>query len=226
MAKKAEEKTIESGKQKALRTISKILQVFGILGKICLWVGLVCVAIATVVFPLIMKDVNITKEEISYKTYKIELRENDDNLDIYYKDQKIGEMKKSEKDAVFALIEKVNTKKIIALVETALITAIVVLILSIIVIGYFVKLMKNINEKETPFIEENSNLIRKMAYYNIAIFAVSLISSGIIAAISVGVFNYSFDVIGIGEILVLFGLSYIFDYGTKLQEQSDLKIYE
>ncbi len=151
MAKKEETK-LASGKQKALKTISKILEIFAILGKICLWAGLVCVAIAAVGFPLIMKDVNISKEELSYKTHKIELRENGEKLDIVYKDKKIGDMRPTEKEMVFSLIEKVNNKKIIAIVETALITVIIILILTLFVFRYFVKLMKNINTQDSPFI--------------------------------------------------------------------------
>ena len=56
MVKKTEgTESIESGKQKALKTISKILEIFAIIGKVCIWIGLVCVVIAAIAFPLIMR---------------------------------------------------------------------------------------------------------------------------------------------------------------------------
>ena len=228
MVKKSKESEglLERGKQKTLKTLSKILQVFTIIARVCLIIGVVAVAITAVVTPLIMKDVTINREEISYKSHKIELKENGDEIDLYYKDKKLGDIDDIDKDVINELLDHYDAKRLTAIFETALMASIIIMILYSIVLGYAANILKNINEKDTPFIEENAQLFKKAAYFMIAIIAVSAVCAGILAFISSGNFNLSLDFIDIGEILFIFILSYIFEYGCKLQEKADFKIYD
>ncbi len=218
---------LESGKQHALKTLSKILQVFSIIARVCLVIGIIFTLITAIALPFIMKDVTINQDEISFKSHKIELRETDnDKIDIYYKDSKIGDLENTEKEVILNLLDKYDAKIVTAVAETALMAAIILMILSFIILGFVVTLMKNINEKDTPFTEENTSLIRKMGFYMIAMFVASMICSGIISFVAIGNIDLSFDFVDLGEILLVFVMSYVFEYGCKLQEKTEDKIYD
>ena len=228
MPKKTEKKEgrLTAGKQKGLKTLSKILQILAILAKVCLWIGLVFLVILAIAFPLVAEDVTISKEELSYKSHKIELRESDDKLDIYYKDKQIGEMDVSEKEIVYTLIDEIKERKLIFVIEVAMIVGVVSIILAIYIMGYVEKLFKNINEQVTPFIEENVTLIRKIGYFMIASVVVGVVGSGIMSVIALKSLDFSYDLVSIGEILMVFALAYIFEYGCSLQEGTDAKVYD
>lgn len=229
MPKKVEKKEgrLESGKQKGLKTLSKLIQILAILAKVCLWIGLVVLVILAIAFPFVAEDLTISREELSYRSHKIELREQDnDKLDILYKDKKVGEMDISEKEIVYKLIDEINERKLIFVIEVAMIVGVISIILGIFIMGYVAKLFKNINEQPTPFTEENVSLIRKVGYYMIASLVVGFIGSGIISVIAIKSLDFSYDLVSIGEILLVFTLAYIFEYGCSLQEGTEAKVYD
>ncbi len=220
MAKKKEENEaiLEPGKHKTLKSLSKVLNVFATIARVFIIIGLVAIVLTAVITPFIMKDVTINREEISFKSKKIELRENEsDTIDIYYRNKKVGDLSKVDKKIVLDLLDHFDAKRITAIIETALMASIIIMILTFIMLGYFAKVLKNIYEKDTPFIEENTDLIRKIGFFMIATFIASMICSGIISFVTSNRFNLSFDFVDIGGILIVFILSYVFEYGCGLQ---------
>ena len=87
------------------------------------------------------------------------------------------------------------------------------------------KLFININEWDTPFTLENVRYIKQMAFLMIAsiIFPnISGIFFELILKLDLGIGLELFDVI---QILFLFGMSYIFEYGYELQQDTKAKMY-
>ncbi len=97
-------------------------------------------------------------------------------------------------------------------------------ILAISAIFHFVaKLFKNFEKKKTPFLPENVELLRKIAYWMLGVMIAScVISIGISIAT-----NFETDMVfnlgGIELLLIAFGLVYIFDYGCKLEDKNKKK---
>ena len=89
-----------------------------------------------------------------------------------------------------------------------------------------IKLFKNIRTKETPFIEENVLHLRKMAKLMVVAIVLTVISGAIINAISGYDMSNSLKEYSLFEILALFILSYIFEYGVELQKSSKKKLNE
>ncbi len=125
-----------------------------------------------------------------------------------------------------AKIFKRNSKaKVLILVIIASMSAITALILLGITLGHLEKLFKNINEGDTPFTLENVNHIKKISYFMIAVtiaFSISTALGALIFNESASI-NIGFNVI---NILFLYSIAIIFEYGYKIQLDSKGKIYD
>ena len=228
MAKKKEtnEVRLESGQQKTIKTLSKILEVFAIIGRVCAWIGLVCVILVGILTPILFKDITINKEEISYKSEKIEIREENDEIALYYKDSKIADFDGVEKTALMNILDQYSAKRVEIIVEAALISAAIVIVISLVMLKYEIKLFRNIHDKETPFIEENTTLLKKIGKTQIVLLVVTIICSCVVAVTVGQEFDINFNVVSISTILGVYLLAYIFEYGTKLQSESKVTLYD
>ncbi len=226
MTKKSEEGRLESNKQKGLKTCSKLLSVLAIIARVCLWIVLPIIIICFVAVPLLLKDVTIDRTGFAFKNEKINIVETAEGAELKYKNSKIADMSVGEKDLLYKALDKYSNKKMIAIVEIALGGAIISLIIGIILLKRAKKLFDNINEKETPFVEENVGLIRNIAYLMLAEFVASIVIGGILEVVSSGILSYTMNFSPIFTFLLAFGSSYIFEYGCSLQEETKAKIYD
>ena len=87
------------------------------------------------------------------------------------------------------------------------------------------KLFENINKGDTPFTLENVNHIKKMSYFMIACIIISGIGEGILESAVRSEFSFGLEMFDIVEILFLYVLSYIFEYGYEIQKDSNGKMY-
>ena len=89
----------------------------------------------------------------------------------------------------------------------------------IIILNYVEKLFNNIKNNQTPFTLENADFIKKNSYLMIAlIFITPILDSlfSIISSVSNGEDN-PFEIMNILEILIIFSMSYIFEYEYEIQ---------
>ena len=89
----------------------------------------------------------------------------------------------------------------------------------------FERLFENINKGDTPFTLVNVNHIKKMSYYMIACIVLSGIGEGILNSSMRNEFTFGIEMFDIVEILFLFSLSYIFEYGYEIQKDSKGRMY-
>ena len=97
----------------------------------------------------------------------------------------------------------------------------------IIILNYVEKLFNNIKNNQTPFTLENVDFIKKNSYLMIALIFITPISDtlfSIISSVSNGEEN-PFEIMNILEILIIFSMSYIFEYEYEIQKDSKGKIY-
>ena len=178
-----------------------------------------------VVSPMVMKDIYVDRTGFAYKEYKIDLIETDNGLELKYKDSKLASFDIKEREALFEMLDKFSANRLIAIVEISLLVSLAIVIVAAMVLKAVSKLGNNINEKETPFLMENVKLVRKIAYFEIALFFISLIGSAAISALTTGVSSLSYDIPSIFYILIIFMASYILEYGCVLQQNSKETIY-
>ena len=120
-----------------------------------------------------------------------------------------------------------NSKfKIISYLEISIIFLLIDIIIMIIILNYVEKLFNNIKNNTTPFTLDNVNYIKKISYLMISLIIISPISNTIFNSIlSTSNEENPIELIGILEILIIFSMSYIFEYGYEIQKDSNGKIY-
>lgn len=101
----------------------------------------------------------------------------------------------------------------------------VTIILTSIIFKHLETLFDNINKGETPFTLENVILIKKIAWKMIIIIIISNIGSGVFELLVGTELNIEFETYDLVEILFLFSLSYIFEYGRLLGLETKGKMY-
>ena len=215
-----------------LKVLSKILEVVTIIGKVCSIIAIPCIALVMVCTPYVINNINVTDKKIEFKIAdkKVVLMEegkNDTKLKVKVGDEVVADEEEGQVIAIVnKLLKNTSKKNVIAAAETGLAFAIATIVFSIIVMNYAIKFFRNLGTKETPFIEENVVYLRKMAKFMTVALVLPIISGAIINVITgydMGDNVKTFDLL---EILALFVISYVFEYGVELQRKSKKMLYE
>ena len=121
-----------------------------------------------------------------------------------------------------------NSKiEVIVFVEISLAFLIINFILIIMILKYVEKLFSNIKNNNTPFTMDNVNYIKRISYLLIVLIIINPISSMLINMLlnNKGIIM-NLELISILEILIIFSMSYIFEYGYEIQKETNAKIYD
>ena len=215
-------------KQKKMKVLSKAIKIIAKVGRIFTIIGVVTIFLSMIIAPIFLNKINVTNEGIELKQIS------NDTIKFYEKNNEFevtinGEIAKESDKNTFWMIKQVfdNHSKIVVIIglELILLLLIAYLIIIIVILKYLEKLFDNIYNGDTPFTLENVSYIKKMAYLMIA----SIIFSVIGGSSSDFFINQDFDlgikVFDLIEILFLFSMSYIFEYGHEIQLDSKGKMY-
>ena len=223
----------KENEQKKVKGLSKAISIIAKIGRICCYVAIPFIIIAMVIVPMIIKNINVVDDKIVFtgpvdSSITLEESENDEGSIVIVKHN--GKTIVEEKNqysimTIKSVLEKANKGKIISMAETALVFLIVELVLITIILLYLEKLFKNINSGDTPFTMDNVAYIKKMAYMMIAVILLPTVSGLFSQLISGLDLNIDFNTFSIIEILFLFSLTYIFEYGYLIQLDSKGKMY-
>ena len=214
-------------KQKKMKGLSKAIYILSKIGEIVLKIGIVCILLVMIFIPFLVNNVEVKNDEIIYNNdskIKIVDTNGEESLNI----SNIEILDEDSKDTIIMIKDVFlnNSKtKIIIVTESGLALIITYIILLIIVLKYMQKLFKNINEGDTPFTLENVKYIKKMAYIMIATIVLSGIGSGIFDLLTKSSYSIDLKSFNLIEILFLFAISYIFEYGYEIQLDSKGKMY-
>ena len=211
-------------KQKQVKTLSNVIELIGRIGKIVLKVGIAFVILTMLLVPYVVKNVEIKEDKVTFKT---------DNIKIVDVEKiEINNVIVAEMDEHFISNEIVNMFnnnskiEIIVSVEVALLFIIASSVVMIKVLGYVEKLFSNIKNNSTPFTLDNVNYIKKISYLMITLIIISPISEIIFGLLlNLTQLDSSIEMISLLEILIIFSMSYIFEYGYEIQKDSNGKIY-
>ena len=220
-------------KQNKVKGLSKAISIIAIIGRIICYVGLFFIAIAMILAPIAIKNTNVKDNKIVFtgtSDSSITLEENEDKegsvLIIKHNGATIVEEKNQYSIMIIkTALQNNNKTKLIVLSETALAFAIINLVLVSIVLLYLERLFKNISSGDTPFTMDNVRYIKKMAYLMIAVIVLPS-GGGLLAQFITGMdLDLDFEMFNVIEILFLFSLAYIFEYGYLIQLDSKGKMY-
>ena len=212
-------------KQKEVKTLSNVISLIGKIGAIVLKVAIPFIILGMILVPYIVNNIEIKDNEIVFKTDNIKII-GENKIEIH--DIIIGEFDIQDEDYdVIEMFEDNSNIKIITYIETGLVFLLVELYIMIIILRCVEKLFNNIKDKTTPFTLDNVKYIKKISYLIIALILITPISDilfSIILGISTGG-SSPFELMSILEILIIFSMSYIFEYGYEIQKDSKGKMY-
>ena len=215
-------------KQKKVKVLSRIIAVIAKIGWICSIVGIVAISIVALVMPFALKNITIEDNKIITNSSVVELAEEDNKLVLKHNNIVIADVTDQERIDVIkdTLNSNLNNKALlIGYSETALITLIVCLVLLIFMFKRLEKLFNNINKGDTPFTLENVEHIKIIAYLMIALIILPNICGMIFELILKKDLDVSFEFFNVIEILIIFVIAYIFEYGYEIQLDSKGKMY-
>lgn len=193
-------------KQIKVKLISKIIYVLAnIINKIFIGVsGLISIIILAL--PFVSKSLRI------------------EGTDILVSSVKVGDV--SYNELAYEYLNNHTTTEIIFHVEITLIGVLISIICIAKVFDCLYKLFFNIHNGDTPFTLENINCIKKISYFIIFYVVFSFIYGlmcGIIMKID---FKAELELSDIVYALIIYSISFIFEYGYELQLDSKSKMYE
>lgn len=220
---------LKEKEQKKVKVLSKVLYILALIGKIATRIAAGIVIVIAVLIPVFASDIKYKNNEIRFKNISkdvIRFEEKDKDIIILVNDKKIKDPADQKTlQMVKDVLDNNSITKVTTIVTIGFVLLGVYLFIIAIILSHIEKLFKNINEGQTPFTLENVEHIKKAAYYMIAAIFFSAIGSGVLALISeVGEVEFdSFDLI---EILFLFAMAYIFEYGVEIQKDSEGIMYD
>ncbi len=219
---------IEKDKQRKLKVLSKIIYILAKIGKILTYIAIPFIVLGMVIIPILMNKIDIKNDRIILKDKGnvISIVEKNDKLTINIKDAKVAEVTSAKDISKIKDFFNNNSKgTIIAAGETALAFALISIIIAILLLRRVEKIFKNINKNDTPFTYDNVEHIRRIAFLMIINIILPAIASAVIELILKVDLNIHFGAYNLIEILSLYVLVYVFEYGCKLQKDSKCKIY-
>ena len=211
-------------KQKEVKTLSNVISLIGKIGAIVLKIAIPFIILAMILVPYIINNVEIKNNEIGFKTENIKIID-ENKIEIH--DIIVSEFDIEDED--YDVIEMFNNNsnaKIIGYIEAGLVFLLIDIIIMIFILKCVEKLFNNIKNNNTPFTLDNVTFIKKISYLMIALIIITPISGVIfdsLLGLSDG--NSPFELMSILEILIIFSMSYIFEYGYEMQKDSKARMY-
>ena len=212
-------------KQNQVKTLSNIISLIGSIGKIVLMVAIPFVIMAMILVPYVINNVEVKGNDLSLKTDNIEIVDNK-TLELFGV-AVIGVEEELEYKQVVDIFTNNSKFAIIGYLEGGFIFLLVDLIIMIFILSYVEKLFNNIKNNNTPFTLDNVNYIKRISYMMIALIMITPVTE-LLFNVLVDNFESSggFELMSILEILIIFSMSYIFEYGYEIQKDSKGIMYE
>ena len=213
-------------KQKQLKGISKVLSVIGKIAAIVLRVASVFVIIAITCIPFAINAVDVKDGKLVSNNSAVKIVEYENSLDIRINGSTAAtNITNKDMNKIANAIETYTKPGVIAFFEIGFILLLAFIIILIKTLKHLELLFDNINKGDTPFTLENVNHIKKMTYLLIACIILSAVGETVLNIPMNGSVDLDFDLLNIVEILFLYSMSLIFEYGYQIQLDSKGKVY-
>lgn len=217
--------------KKHYKIMTKAMHIIAKISKIFLIIGAFISAVAFLVIPIIGSsikfDANEKKITVFNQTLKYEKDEGKYKFYVGDDSIKITDEEDVEiVDTILDYLDNANMPVIIIAIELILVVSLLTLLFNYIALRYLDKVFVDINKNDTPFTKEHPDNFRKAGNYIVAVFIIRLVGGVIVSAISDFNIPLNFGALDIMLILALFIVAHIFEYGYKLQSNSDIKMIE
>ena len=215
-------------KQKKIKLLSKAIVIISRIFRIIFCTFIPVLVLALIFVPIFMKNIDIKDNNISYngKSDIVKVSDSDDRLVIKLFDIKIvDDDKKQSVEKIKEVFSNNSKNSVIFYMECAFLSLIVYIVLYIIILRLLEKLFNNIHNGDTPFTLENVKYIKYMTYFLIINIIIPTIIGGIFELAFQEDLNVDLELYDFIQILFLYSMSYIFEYGYEIQLDSKGRIY-
>ena len=217
--------TLKKEQQSKMKGISKFISLVAKIVRIICLVCLPVIIISMLFFPYLINKIDIKDNEISIK--------GNDNISLVEEQDKIvlkingitlfDESKELINNHIINVLNNNSKTLIIGYIEVAFLTLLITVYLISLILKHLNNLFKNLYLGETPFTLENVNHIKKMAWLMIVAIILPTIGGMIFNNLLTAETNIDFELFDIVEILFLFSLSYVFEYGRLIEIENKAK---
>lgn len=205
-------------KQKQVKALSHTISLIGMIGSIVLKVAIAFVAASMILMPYIAANIKVTEDKVTITNDNIKVIDN--KTITLYGVATIGVDEEVSEEQLLEIFDNHSKTELLIIFELGSVVLIASLVLTIIVLNNVQKLFKNIEDGDTPFTLDNVSIIKKISYYLIAAILVMPISDILFNQIIAQNETSFIDLMTILEILIIFSMSYIFEYGYEIQKDS------
>ncbi len=214
--------------QNKMKVLSKTIAVIAKIGKILVTTCIPIIFVSMIILGIIINKIEVVDNEIRFSHIddKISFIKNNNKITVKINNQVVDDISNQK------IIEKTkeileNNSKYVLLgyVEIGFIFLIISLVLIRTMLKSLENLFENINKGDTPFKLENVSYIKKIAYLMILVTILPSIIEVIFEIIFRIDLNIGFELFSLIEILFLFSIAYIFQYGYEIQLDSKGKMY-
>ena len=218
---------LKKEKQRQMKGISNILSLVGKIAAIVLRVGFVFLIIGMIAIPIVFKDIDVKDGKLVSKNKNIEISEKKNKVNIIVKgNDDAATFSQKDVESLVPAIEHFSKPVVLGLLEVGLAFVGALMIILIKALNHLEKLFNNIHEGDTPFTLDNVDHIKKMSYLMIAAIVVASIAGVLLAIPLKDNVNIDINMLSIVEILFLYSMSLIFEYGYEIQKDSKGIMYE
>lgn len=215
--------------QRRMKDVSKAIYIIARICKILSIIGVVAVSIALISTPIIAKNIELKSNgRIEIFNKELEYKREEKFITLIYKNKNITVDKKEEAYALNEILNVLENDEIfesVILIEIAYICLIISLILLYMTLKNLERLFINLHEGDTPFTKENIKYIKSIALLMILTIIIPSISGLLVSRIVKKDLGIGFELFDFIYILFLVSLSYIFEYGYEIQQDSKGKMY-
>lgn len=224
---KKEVVTLKKEEQHKMKLLSKFIMVFAKIGRILCLIAIPFILISMLLFPYIIQKLEVKDNEISITGSDVlSLAHEGDKIVLKVDDHIVADASKDFVNSQVIEVLNNNSKCLIVIyIEVAFLTLLVTIYLVSLVFKHLSKLSQNLNEGDTPFTLENVMHIKKMAWLMIIVIILPNIGGVIFNLLLTTKINIDFELFDIVEILFLFSLAYIFEYGRLMELGANSRMY-
>lgn len=215
--------------QKSYKTITKVVAILAMLGKIMTCIAIPFILVASILFTIIIEKIDYVDNRLYFDNQEVAIFENDEEgITLKIKDAF------EDKDFIIRdniilkqiqnLLESIPKKNVISVIIFATFFYEISLVIWIYIYRNLEALFNRLNEEETPFTEKNAQDIKNIGKLLIIGMIVFVLGNGIIDLIIHANITIQTGSINIIAILIIYTLYFIFKYGAKLQAKSNMRI--
>ena len=209
--------------QKRMKGLTNVLSLIGKIGKILTRVGMGFLVVAMIIVPLFISTVEVKGDKLVVSGEVINITELDDGIRLTVSNNEhvvIGDLNKKDTETIINSIKKYKKPLFITLIELGFGILCVFLYIVSLALNRMEKLFTNIHDGSTPFTLENVEHMKKMSIYMIVAIILSAFGSSMITIAFGDSANIEFNLFNIVEIIFIYAMSYVFEYGYHIQKDS------